>query len=349
MRRLAALLTACALLAPPAARAATPPALVARLASLLDDHAVLHVGEFHRSRELHALLQDLLHDPAFACRLDDVVVEFGNARLQPVADAYASGADVPEAQVLSMLRETAVPLAWNAPMYRQVYDAVRAANASKLCAHPIRLVLADPPLDWAAIATVEQYRSFDVRDAHMAETVEREVLAKGHHALLVTGQWHALRQLPRDLQDESVPANVAQLLEQRHPGAVFVLTTLPSPAAAQALGMEPAPSFRIARGTPLGDADFGMTRPGWPTGETLESEHRLRIGEAVDGLVYLGGNHSVFPSPAIYLDPAYQAELRRRARIIKAYSGQDFEAVIDDLVRQANDGGEGRQNNVPAD
>jgi hypothetical protein len=35
------------------------------------------------------------------------------------------------------------------------------------------------------------------------------------------------------------------------------------------------------------------------------------------------------------LDPGYQQELRRRAAIIKDYSGQDFMPAIDDLVRQA--------------
>jgi len=63
-------------------------------------------------------------------------------------------------------------------------------------------------------------------------------------------------------------------------------------------------------------------------------KHWPRTGDVVDGLVYLGGNHKVYPSPTIYLDPEYQRELRRRATIIKAYSGQDFLPMIDDLVRQ---------------
>jgi len=63
-------------------------------------------------------------------------------------------------------------------------------------------------------------------------------------------------------------------------------------------------------------------------------KHWPRTGDVVDGLLYLGGNHKVHPSPTIYLDPEYQRELRRRATIIKAYSGQDFLPMIDDLVRQ---------------
>ena len=40
-------------------------------------------------------------------------------------------------------------------------------------------------------------------------------------------------------------------------------------------------------------------------------------------------------TPTIYLDPAYQRELRRRASIIKDHSGQDFMLVLDDLVKEA--------------
>ncbi len=39
--------------------------------------------------------------------------------------------------------------------------------------------------------------------------------------------------------------------------------------------------------------------------------------------------------PAIYLDPDYQRELRRRAAIIKEFSGQDFTPAIDELVKEA--------------
>jgi hypothetical protein len=53
-------------------------------------------------------------------------------------------------------------------------------------------------------------------------------------------------------------------------------------------------------------------------------------------VLYLGGDQTrAFPPPLIYLDPAYQAELRKRAAIIKAYNGQDFGAILDDLVKEA--------------
>ena len=48
--------------------------------------------------------------------------------------------------------------------------------------------------------------------------------------------------------------------------------------------------------------------PGW----TLEPDkHWPKLGEVVDGLLYLGGNHAVFPSPTIYLDPESSSLLRK--------------------------------------
>lgn len=137
----------------------------------------------------------------------------------------------------------------------------------------------------------------------------------------------------------------AQLIERRHPGALFSIITVPQANGARALGMGSAPAFRVVRGAALKDAtlqlaDYESTITllrvdGKPVWKAEPDKHWPRMGEVVEGLLYLGGNTSVYPSPAIYLEPAYQQELRRRAAILKSYSGQDFITVIDGLVKQA--------------
>src|SRR5690349_2338549 len=176
-------------------------AVVDELARQFDRHRLVMIGEFHRSREIHALLQQLLHEPRFICRVDDVVVEFGNSRLQPLADAYIDGAQLSQAQQRSLWRETAVPLTWNSPLYEAVYATLREINQQRLCDHRARVLLADAPLEWARIRNVEEYKPFVDRDAAMAAVIEREVLARGHRALVITGQYHVLRQVPSDLSE----------------------------------------------------------------------------------------------------------------------------------------------------
>jgi len=310
---------------------ASSPAVL-QLAAQFDRHPVIQVGELHRSQETHAFLQTLLHDPAFICRADDVVVEFGNSRLQAIADRYAMGGETSEAELLSMWRETAVPLTWNSPLYRQIYAAVRDINVSHLCKHPVRLVLADPPLDWSKVKTVEDFRHHSDRDGSMANVIECEVLEKKHRALLITGAYHAWKKVPKEFQGGPDDLVARQRIERDHPGAVFGVMAVPLPSAAVALHLAPPPSFAIVKGSALEKADFAMLNERWKGVSKVPPE--LLDGETIDGLLWLGGNHSLYPSPTIYLDPEYQKELRRHAVIIKEDSGQDFMPGIDELVRQ---------------
>ena len=309
---------------------ASEPAVL-QLAAQFDRHPVIQIGELHRSQETHAFLQRLLHDPAFICRADDVVVEFGNSRLQAIADKYAKGGDTSEAEIVSMWRETSVPLTWNSPLYRQIYEAVRNVNVSHLCQHPVRLLLGDPPLDSSKVKTVEDYRREGDRDGSMAGVVEREVLARKHHALLITGAYHAWKKVPTEFRDEQGSLVAVQRIERDHPGAVFGVMAVPLATAAVSLHLAPPPSFAVVKGTRLEKADFAMLNERWKG--VSKNPPELRVGEVIDGLLWLGGNHSLYPSPTIYLDPDYQKELRRHAVIIEEDSGQDFMPGIDELVK----------------
>jgi hypothetical protein len=307
-------------------------AAIAEIAKQFDTHSVVQLGELHRSLQIHSFIQRMLRDPRFICRVDDVAVEFGNSRLQKLADIYASGGALSESKIQSMWRETSVPLTWNTPVYRAIYDTVRDIDREHLCPHPIRLVLADAPLDWSKVKTAKDLAPFADRDTAMADTVEREVIAKHRRAFLITGEFHA----EKKTQDAADGLRTAQIVEHRHPGALFSIVTVPSPAAAAALRMGPAPSFKAAHSGDIEHAPFAMTKENW-TASRPPSRQDFTVGEVVDGVLYVGGNSSLFPSPEIYLDPVYARELRRRAAIVKEMSGQDFVAVVDDLVKEGRD------------
>jgi len=312
------------------------------LARQFDTHPLLMLGELHRSREIHAWLQQLLHDPAFICRADDVVVEFGNSRLQALADRYVlDGAALSETEIASLWRETLPPLTWNSPVYRAVYDSVRELNTRHVCTRPVRVVLADSPIDWAQVRTPEDFAGTADRDASYAATVEREVLAKGHRALLIAGMLHALKAVPAQMGDADAPT-VAQRLERDHPGALFSVLTVPLPQVAQLLHLQAVPSLRVLAGSPLADASLQLVdfrpsveanAPGAaPAWRFAPDKHWPALGDACDAIAYVGGNHSLYPDPTLYLDPDYRRELYRRADVIKRSSGQDFTANLDFLV-----------------
>ena len=306
-------------------RADSTAAVIGRIAKQFDEHPLIMIGELHRWEQMHAFMREMIRNPEFVCRADDIVVEFGNSRLQDSADRYVAGGNVTEVELQSLWRETSVPLTWNSPVYRQFYETVREINQRHVCPRPVRIVLADPPLDWSKITTAKEYAPFADRDASYAEVVEREVLAKHHRAFLVAGQFHVVKRTPEGDEDG---ARAAQLIERKHPGAIFSIVAAP-PAVAETLRLAPAPSFKVVRGTELQNADFSMIatmnpHKKWPP-----------LGEVVDGILFVGAQTFLYPSPKIYLDPDYQRELRRRAAVIKEFSGQDFAPAIDELVKEA--------------
>src|SRR5436853_6008 len=132
-----------------------PPTCVTRreTAKRFDEHPLIMIGELHRWEQLHAFMREMIRNPEFVRRVDDIVVEFGNSRLQGLADRFAAGENMSETELQSLWRETSVPLTWNSPVYRRFYETVREINQKHLCAHPVRIVLADPALDWSKIKT----------------------------------------------------------------------------------------------------------------------------------------------------------------------------------------------------
>ena len=219
-----------------------------------------------------------------------------------------------------------MPLTWNSPVYRQFYAAVREINQKHLCAHPVRIVLADPPLDWSKIKTAKDYAPWADRDASYAEVVEREVLARHHRAFLLAGQFHVVKQTPEG--DEDGP-RAAQLIERKHPGALFSIVAAPR-AIAEAMHLDPAPNFTIVRGSELQNGGLRDHRDDEPAQEMAADGGRGRWRRLRSARRKL-----FLPSAGDLPGRGLPAELRRRAAIIKEFSGQDFTPAIDELVEEA--------------
>jgi len=286
------------------------------MAKQFDDHQLVMLGEYHRYAQLHAFLEQLVRDPRFICRADDVVIEFGNSRMQPIADRWASGAPVSEAELESMYRETIVPLTWNSPVYRQFYEAIREINQEHLCPKPLRLVLADAPIDWSKIHSGKELIPYGERDLNYFNSVEREVISRHRKAFMLSGLAHAVK------AGEDEPTT-AGMIEKKYPGILFTI----APMASDEL---PPPSLEVVRGSHLENSTFNWY---W---ESQPERKWPPMAQVVDAVLYLGKERTfTYPSPKIYLEPAYLAELRRRAALIKEYSGQDFITAIDALVKEA--------------
>ena len=213
-------------------------------------------------------------------------------------------------------------------MYEQVYRTIRAANWALPPAKRMRVLLGDPPIDWAKITNRSEQLLWEQRHGPVfwAPLVEKQVLAKGRRALLNFGD------------DTFIGVNATVAGER-----IYRIVDLVPPAGdlgglATRLSRYPRYSVIPAADTWLGSVDAGLTfdAPGLPGNARKAPPHRRgkngkrpiqsigddfcgqRIGSLIDAGLYLGQPGEVtasWPNPAIYLDPTYWKELQRRNTI----------------------------------
>jgi hypothetical protein len=152
------------------------------------------IAELHFLQVWHDFVTSLLFHPALPHQLTDIVVEFGNAQYQSVADRFILS-DEP------VSRPALAPIwryqGWDAPVYEQFFRTVRAVNWMRPANHRIRVLLGaqayDVPKVESAADPAFRHWWLDPPDQHYAAVVERDVLAKGRQALPIAGAGHLLR------------------------------------------------------------------------------------------------------------------------------------------------------------
>ncbi len=165
---------------------------VTAIADAFRTHDIVALGDAHGNVQSQNFLKTLIRDPRFTAVANDIVVEFGNARYQDVVDRYVRGEAVDERALRSVWQNTTV--ANEIPVDQEFFETVRAVNATLPPDRRLRVLLSDPPIDWAAVKTRQDHFTWlAMRDTYPAALVQVEVLAKRRRALLVYGQLHFQR------------------------------------------------------------------------------------------------------------------------------------------------------------
>ena len=289
-------------------------------------YRLVGIGESHDLQDHHDALQLLLTDPRLPEVVDDIVVEFGNARYQDTIDRFIAGQPVADAELRAVWRDTTQSPreTWDAPVYQQFFRTVRAVNWARAGGSQIRVLLGDPPIDWAAVTDGSGIFGFLAqRDAHAASVVEQQVLAKGRRALVCYGAGHLVHSGP----GLRVPPGLASIIEQRTGERMYTIKDLVPPGAdadglAGQLSRYPRGAVIPASGTWLGSADAGLffhVIAFGPDGARFNPFDGVPLGSLQDAGLYLGQPGDLTasrPNPAIYLDPAYWQELQRRNALL---------------------------------
>ena len=151
---------------------------------------------------------------------------------------------------------------------------MRGVNAVLPATHKVRVLLGDPPIEWENVKTQEEHRRWiEMRDTFPADLIQREVVAKGRHALLTYGSMHFQRKnLIANHESEGPAETIVSRLENKWGAKVFTIFTADVSSLQPDAASWPSPSLAIIRGTKRGlhevlpvGSDGPVPDQGWPT------------------------------------------------------------------------------------
>lgn len=252
---------------------------------------------------------DLIRDPSFPDKVDDIAVECANSLYQPLLDRYIAGEDVPLSEVRQAWRNTTQPSCGFSAFYEQFFPVVRQVNKKLPPAKKLRVLAGDPPIDWSRVTTPEDLAPFEERDRHVAAVMKREVLAKNHKALMLFGISHLLHG----------GGSAVAMYEREYPNVTYTIAThygfqKENDTLEQRMSSWPRPSVIPFARSWLGELDssYFESRPGQPPAG--------KGYPGADAYMYTGPRALMLRQPiaaGTVLDPQYIAELRRRAAAIQ--------------------------------
>ena len=307
---------------------ATPLSPITAILDAFESHRVIALSEGdHGNLQGHAFRLALVRDPRFARTVNDIVVEFGNSLYQDVMDDFVRGQPVPGETLRRVWQNTTQPFAtFDLPIYEEFFRAVRAVNATHPLESQLRVVLGDPPIDWAKIHTREEAFSWLAgRDSHPADLISREVLAKGRRALVIYGGYHLIRKRPQGNGWQSI----VNLVERSTtPTNVFTVATN---TEADLRVLQPAvagwqkPSLAMLRGTALGAVDFNVYFP------FEKGPWSIPMEDEFDALLYLGAPSEITHAelaPELCADSSYR-KMRTGRLSLAGFRGDSLCAAPD--------------------
>lgn len=189
-----------------------PEPAIPAILSAFDTFRVVAIGDHHGTKDIIDFVFALVRHPDFPRKVTDIVIEAKalgglNASHQPLLDRYFRGDSVHdnEARELWTVR---TPPGVN-EFHVQLFPLIRRINLALPPVSRIRVIAGEPPnaLEWIKDGMID-------RGGHIAQVVEREVLAKNRRALMFYGSGH----LRRGHEFSAVTR-----WEPKYPGLTFII------------------------------------------------------------------------------------------------------------------------------
>ena len=295
----------------------------------------------HGEKDIDDLILSLLRDPRLPASVNDIVVECGNMRYQPVLDRYIAGENVPFTEVQHVWRDTTVQQMCGASgFYEQLFPLVRSLNRHLPVNSRLRVVAADPPIDWSRIRSYDDLRPFFDRDGNIASVMEAEVLSKHRKALMLFGIAHLVH------GGGPGEGDAVTRYERQYPGKTFVISELGNydvsnePLESLSAPGGVWPSLIKTRNSRLGalSLDAFMESPittdeNCNVRDAFPADPSKTVADRIDAFLYLGPQKAPLTEslPAsIALDRVYRSEWLRRMKLV----GMPGPSTLDELDAQ---------------
>jgi hypothetical protein len=288
-------------------------------------------------------MASLLWRPDLPRQLTDIVVEFGNAEWQDIADRFVLDDKLVWKKDLAQIWQY---LGFDQPVYEQLFRTVRAVNWRRPANRRIRVLLGNQPYDVPEVKSANDpaFRSWWTNpiDEFYTNVVQTEVLSKGRHALLIAGAGHLLRGI---YSDRNI-LNVSTRLEQLHPGVTFIVDALalwpgtqkdaPGRRLASTFARWPRPSAAHLPGTWLGATKQSLDggRINGLVSRAISSAYQ-QYDRQSDVILYLGPGEVLTASqadPTMFQIGPYYQELEKLNPIVSAIDGTHEDLVAESLA-----------------
>jgi hypothetical protein len=114
-----------------------------------EKYEVVGMSAAHGNKDLDDFILDLIRNPAFPSKVNDVAVECGNSLYQPVLDRYIAGDEVPLSDVRLVWRNSTQTMCGMSGFYAVLFPLVRRINQKLPQERKLRVLAGDPPIDWS--------------------------------------------------------------------------------------------------------------------------------------------------------------------------------------------------------
>ncbi len=333
--------------APSSVQSAVPVPAIPGILKAFETFEVVGMPAAHGQKDVDDLILSLIRDPRFPALVNDIVVECGNRRLQPTLDRYIAGEDVAFTEVQHVWRDTTIQqMCGSSGFYEQLFPLVRSLNHHLPAVNRLRVVAADPPIDWSKIQSYQDLTPFFDRDGSIAFVMETEVLSRHRKALMLFGVFHLLH------GGGPGQGDAVTRYERHYPGKTFIVIGDPGYYGPTGEPFEKAlapggvwPSLLRTKNRKLGSLklDTFMDSPlttdqDCNVIDAFAKAPATTMADQLDAILYLGPPKSamVEPLPAdIALDQAYRAEWLRRMKLVGMPGPATLEEVNSQVIADA--------------